>query len=137
MFLSIAAVAAFAHCLQRRRWKPIRGESVGQPFSALSLTLAFDPDHAIIWGTQMPVLQLIGSAGQRGVRKACLGVWYFTFSRQYPELCDGYDFHEWLEFLKRMTLVKPSGRNIVLTPEGARFVSLQIGQTVGLDALHA
>ncbi len=97
-----------------------------QPFSVLSIALAFDPDHAIIWETQIPALQLIASSGRDGILVRELASLYHQNARRYPELYEGSSFGNWLEFLRTSGLVKLGIAKVSLTFEGERFLRYRL-----------
>jgi len=91
-------------------------------FSVLSMEQAFDPDHAIIWDTQVPALQLIASAGREGLSLEELRGFYARSACRYPELYDGSSFESWLEFLKETQLISVGLYRVLLMPEGQQFL---------------
>lgn len=97
-----------------------------QAFSVLSIALAFDPDHAIIWETQIPALQLIASSGRDGILVRELASLYHQSARRYPELYEGSSFGNWLEFLRTSGLVKLGIAKVSLTSEGERFLQYRL-----------
>jgi len=99
-----------------------RGNSGEDPFFALRMDQAFDPDHAIIWDTQLPALELMASAGGDGAPVKDLRGFYARSCGQYPELYDGSSFRGWLEFLKREQLVDVDGDRASLSNQGLHFL---------------
>jgi len=97
-----------------------------EPFSALSIEQAFDPDQAIIWDTQVPALRLIASAGREGLAMEALYHLYTRSSRQYPELYEGSSFETWLEFLEYTGLISEHLGTASLTPEGQQFLQYRV-----------
>jgi hypothetical protein len=87
-------------------------------FALLSITDAFDPDHAIVWQSQAPALRLIG----RGVALSVLSEFFRHFSSIYPELFEGIAFDEWLRFLQASELVVRVGPEVRLTANGREFL---------------
>lgn len=113
----VGIVAAVLICrMSRRRHMDCVGASVAKPFSVLSVALAFDPDQAILWDTQVPALRLLASAGPKGLRLQRLHLWYLDSAGHYPELYDGYSFKEWLAFLDQSQLIVCKRRRVVLMP---------------------
>lgn len=117
----LGAVAAVVVHRREQRSREVEME-VGIPFSTLSLILAFESDSAILWETQLPALELISSAGGRGVPLWRLHPAYMESVHHYPELYEGSSFHEWLEYLSQAHLVARNGSRIALTPEGGNFL---------------
>lgn len=109
-----------------REGERIQEEPVGEPFSVLSIALSFDPDHAIVWETQVPALELISAAGPQGVNLRRLQVWYLQSAFRYPELYDGFSFRQWLEFLEKAQLIVCHGRQALITHQGSEFLHYRI-----------
>ena len=102
-------------------------EPSGKAFSVLSVALAFDPDHALVWETQIPILQLISTAGPHGISIRRLHQAYLESARHYPELYEGSSFKTWLEFLEHARLaVCPDGQRVLLTSQGSDFLHYRI-----------
>ena len=97
-----------------------------QAFTVLSVALAFDADHAIIWETQIPALELIASGGRDGLLVRELSFLYQQNARRYPELYEGSSFGKWLEFLNASGLVKVGIAKVTLTAEGERFLQYRL-----------
>ena len=97
-----------------------------EPFSALSIEQAFDPDQAVIWETQVPALQLVSSAGRHGLRLEVLKSSYLQSCRRYPELYDGSSFEGWLDFLQRTGLVCVDVDKAMLLAAGQQFLEFRI-----------
>jgi hypothetical protein len=99
----------------------------GKAFSVLPITMAFDPDHALVWETQIPILKLISIAGPHGISVRRLYQAYLESARCYPELYEGSSFKRWLEFLERAQLVMCIDRQrVLLTTEGRDFLHYRI-----------
>lgn len=92
----------------------------------LSISLAFDSDHAILWETQVPALELIGGAGQAGLRLRVLSRWYSDNAARYPELYDGTSFPQWLNFLESVQLIVCGPRRVALTSWGREFLECRL-----------
>lgn len=92
------------------------------PFTALSLTQAFNPDYVVLWQTQLPALDFISSAGRRGRQMGDLAALYALSARQYPELYEGTGFAGWLKFLMESGLVVVSATTVTITHDGQLFV---------------
>jgi hypothetical protein len=126
LVIGVVSAVVISHTMQEREVEEIEAEPAGNPFTVLSIALAFDPDHAIVWETQMPALQLIGEAGVRGIKLRRLYAWFHGSARRYPELYDGSTFPQWLDFLENAKLIVRSGGRIVLTAEGIQFMQYRI-----------
>jgi hypothetical protein len=131
IILALAAVLLFAVAMawflvasatRARQVEEIESQLLGLPFCALSLEQAFDPERAVIWETQIPALQMMVTAGRRGLPAERLYGFYQRSSEAYPELYDGSSFYNWLDFLERSRIVTWTSNKLVLTPEGGEFV---------------
>ncbi|MGA2964273.1 MAG: hypothetical protein ABSD96_21645, partial [Candidatus Korobacteraceae bacterium] len=104
----------------------------GEFSSVLSIALAFDSDQALVWNTQVPLLQLILQSGSQGISVACLRKAYGESVRRYPEIYEGFTFQQWLRFLDEAQLVICSGKRVFLTRKGTDF--LRYGLTTRTSA---
>jgi hypothetical protein len=120
-FLVVMALLGIAIVAERGQLHRIRYDPDARPFT-LSLTEAFDPDHAILWRTQIPALELIRHAGPRGVTYHRLFCAYERASQRYPELYDGCSFAQWLFFLQTAELITISTYRIRITRTGCYFL---------------
>lgn len=120
-FVVVMALLAVALVAERGQLRRIRYDPEARPFT-LSLTEAFDPDHAILWSTQVPALQLIGNAGPRGVTYHRLFCCYERTAQRYPELYDGCSFAQWLSFLQGAELITVSTYRVRITRTGRCFL---------------
>jgi hypothetical protein len=119
----------FAHAmsaLRERMWL----ESSGEPFAVLSMALAFDSDHALVWETQAPILQLVSEAGWHGISTKRVREAYRESARHYPEIYDGFTFQQWLKFLEDAQLVARTGKHALLTSKGRDFLHYRISADV-------
>ncbi len=136
-FAAMLIFVAFIFCWERRRQTLASGVArprVDEPFTVLSISGAFDPDHAIIWDTQIPALQLIASAGGEGLPIEALYPFYRDSTRHYPELYDGCSFESWLEFLRQTQLVSVGFYRLLLMPDGQEFLRYRLGSEVSVAA---
>ena len=105
----------------------------------LSIALAFDPDHALVWETQIPILQLISIAEPHGISVRSLHRAYLESARCYPELYEGSSFKRWLEFLECAQLVtRIDGQRVLLTTQGKEFLHYRItaNEAITLSSLN-
>ncbi len=109
-----------------RRFEATPHRSKAKQFSILSIEQAFDPDHAIIWDTQLPVLELIASAGLAGLSLEALRPFYSRSARRYPELYDGSSFESWMDFLEDTELISVHRGAVSLTREGQQFLQYRV-----------
>lgn len=97
-------------------------ERSGEFSSVLSIALAFDSDQALVWNTQVPLLQLILQSGSQGISVPRLRNTYGESVRRYPEIYEGFTFQQWLWFLDEAQLVICGGKRVFLTRKGIDFL---------------
>ena len=131
LLLVVAAVVAFivivsllflADLAERKHVRQLRLGPLSQPFSAVSIVHAFDPERFMLWDTQLPVLDQLRSAGPKGAPLAQLYSFYIHLARHYPELYEGSRFEHWLGFLAVSELVRLDADRAYITVEGLQFV---------------
>jgi hypothetical protein len=125
-FIAIFFARVMARMPDSRVSERIWQEASGKAFSVLSITLAFDPDHALVWETQVPMLQLVSESGRHGISVTHLREAYFESACHYPEIYDGFTFEQWLEFLEDAQLVASTGKHVLLTSKGRDFLHYRI-----------
>ncbi|HYL11988.1 MAG TPA: hypothetical protein VEV41_03080 [Terriglobales bacterium] len=130
LFLLLAFLRFRADREGRKQCRHIVPPSNGRLFSPLSVRDAFDPDHALIWDTQIPALQLIAAAGRKGVAVKHLRPHYVQSSIVYPELYEGSSFWLWIAFLEEAQLVTFDQGRVFLTSQGAHLVKNWVGMEV-------
>ncbi len=130
LFLLFAFLSFRADLAERKHYSYTVLSSTGKPFSVLTAADAFDPDHALIWDTQIPVLQLLAAAGRKGVSVEHLYPHYARCVRMYPELYDGSSFWRWIEFLEETQLIAFDRHRVFLTSQGNHFVKNWVGMQV-------
>ena len=125
-FIAIFFARVMARMPDSRVSERIWQEASGKAFSVLSITLAFDSDHALVWETQVPMLQLVAKSGRRGISVTHLREAYLESARHYPEIYDGFTFEQWLEFLEDARLVTRTGKHVLVTSKGRDFLHYRI-----------
>lgn len=121
----LLAIAALSEAGQLHR---IRFDPTARPFT-LTMTDAFDPEHMVLWSTQVPALKSIRAAGFRGMSYKDLQGIYDETARTYPELYDGSSFAQWLFFLRRTELVSLGTYRVRLTEYGTEFLHYCVSET--------
>ncbi len=121
VFVAVMVVLFFAALAENRQMRRIHFDPSACPFT-LSLSDAFDPDHAVLWTTQIPVLELINAAGARGISYERIFRLYAAAARSYPELYDGSSFAEWLLFLQQSDLIAMGSHRVKITGHGREFL---------------
>jgi hypothetical protein len=127
LFLGVWVALAWAHLRQTPEPEGLQTKAVeSPPFSVLSIAMAFEPDHAMVWETQMPALQLISAARAGGVGVGRLYRSYLASAGRYPELYEGASFTQWLEFLEKAELIKRNNGRVALTAQGREFLHFRL-----------
>jgi hypothetical protein len=121
-FVLIVSLLLLADIAERKHVRQLRLGPLSQPFSALSIVHAFDPERFMLWDTQLPLLQQLSSAGPRGNSLAQLHSFYLQLARRYPELYEGSSFEHWLGFLAMSELLRLETDRGYITAEGRQFV---------------
>ncbi len=119
----MVGVAIAVNQNERRVFRCATGD---EPFTVLSVPQAFDPDYAIIWGTQIPALELVVNAGASGLPVRQLLCWYEDSARHYPELYDGSNFARWIEFFEREQLLRADQGTVLITTAGRQFLQCRV-----------
>jgi len=121
-FVLIVSLLLLADLAERKHVQQLRLGSLSQPFSALSIVHAFDPERFMLWETQLPLLEQLNSAGSKGGSLAQFHSFYLQLARRYPELYEGSSFEHWLGFLATSELVRLQTDRGYITAEGRQFV---------------
>jgi len=121
-FVLIVSLLLLADLAERKHGKQLRLGPLSQPFSALSIVHAFDPERFMLWDTQLPLLEQLRSAGPKGYSLAQLYSFYLQLATRYPELYEGSSFEHWLGFLAASELVRLESDQGYITAEGRQFV---------------
>ena len=121
-FVLIVSLLLLADVAERKHVRQLRLGPLNQPFSALSIAHAFDPERFMLWDTQLPLLEQLSSAGPKGCALAQLYAFYLQLCRLFPELYEGSSFEHWLGFLVASELVRLETDHGYLTAEGRQFV---------------
>jgi hypothetical protein len=135
MFLLVLAVASFLAyigilallCLadtletRTRRTEPIMPRV--EPFSTLHVAQAFEPIYAALWVAPIRALDCLQSAGPRGLPVSRLYPIFREAASRFPEIYDGYHFHQWLQFLEGNELLHWYGQQVTLTQQGREFLA--------------
>ena len=121
-FVLIVSLLLLADLAERKHVRQLRLGPLSQPFSALSILDAFDPERFMLWDTQLPLLRQLSSAGPKGCSLTQLLGFYLQLARRYPELYEGSSFEHWLGFLAASELVRLESDRGYITVEGRQFV---------------
>ena len=121
-FVLIVGLLLLADLAERKHVRQLRLGPLSQPFSALSIVQAFDPERFMLWDTQLPLLEQLRSAGPKGCSLAQLYSFHLQLARRYPELYEGTSFEHWLGFLVASDLVRLETDRGAITAEGRQFL---------------
>ncbi len=121
-FVLIVSLLLLADLAERKHVKQLRLGPLSEPFSALSIVHAFDPERFMLWDTQLPLLEQLYSAGPKGCSLAQMYSFYAQLARRYPELYEGSTFEHWLGFLAAAQLVRLETEHGYITADGRQFV---------------
>lgn len=124
MFLAVLACLFVAHTLESREIARMRNIWRHAPLKLLSIPQAFEPVYAPLWEAPITALQITNSSGGY-ISAARL---YSTFRRaaaRFPEIYDGCEFAQWLEFLQSEELIYwDRVRNTVaISDQGKEFLA--------------
>ena len=121
-FVVVVGLLLLADLAERKHGRQLRLGPFSQPFSALSIAHAFDPERFMLWDIQLPLLEQLCSAGPKGCSLAQLCGFYLQLARRFPELYEGSSFEHWLGFLVASELVRIETDRGCITAEGRQFV---------------
>ena len=121
-FVSIVLLLCVANALEARQTCRKSEIHVGPSFAALSVTQAFEPIFAVLWEAPIHALELIQSGGTRGIPVSRLRSTFNEAAARFPEIYDGFNFEEWLQFLEDAQFVVSTGQQVALTREGCEFL---------------
>jgi hypothetical protein len=96
--------------------------TLAKPLALLSITEAFDPIYSVLWEAPLAALELIDSAGTRGIPVARLRPIYDDAAVRFPEIYDGCSFLQWLQFMEEAEFISWHTYRLVLTPDGQAFL---------------
>ena len=120
-FVLIVSLLLLADVAERKHVRQLRLGPLSQPFSALSIVHAFDPERFMLWDTQLPLLEQLTAAGAKGCALAQVYSFYLQLSRRFPELYEGSSFEHWLGFLVASELMRLENDRASITPGGRQF----------------
>ena len=121
-FVLVVGLLLLADLAERKHVRQLRLGPLSQPFSAISIAHAFDPERFMLWEIQLPLLEQLCLAGLKGCPLAQLDCFYAQLARCYPELYEGTGFEHWLGFLAEAELVRLEPDRGYITTEGRQFV---------------
>lgn len=82
-----------------------------------------DPDHALLWKTQLPALELMDQFAPKPAPRTALLEFYRESSHAYPELYEESCFGDWLNWLEQADLIVQDEGESRLTRKGREFLN--------------
>ncbi|HET7208095.1 MAG TPA: hypothetical protein VFI95_16070 [Terriglobales bacterium] len=122
VFVSVLACLLVAHTLEAREIARSRNIWNHSRLTLLSITQAFDPIYAPLWEAPIQALQLAGST-RSGIHALRLRPVFRQAASCFPEIYDGCEFVQWLEFLAHEDLIAWRGERVVITAKGKEFLA--------------
>ncbi|HVZ60166.1 MAG TPA: hypothetical protein VG892_05220 [Terriglobales bacterium] len=122
--VSFAGLVALLSVARSAAYKVREARVAPEPFFfGMTYAQAFEDDYGLIWQTQVPALELIWSAGRRGLPMQSLKAWFHNAARLYPDLFEGHTFEEWVEFLHKSRVANSdNGERLHLTALGCNLL---------------
>jgi hypothetical protein len=121
-FLSIVLLLWVANTFDKRKTCRKSEIHVGPSFAVLSITQAFERVFAVLWDAPIHALELIRSGGTRGIPVSRLQSTFNEAAARFPEIYDGFNFEQWLQFLEDAQFVVWTEQQVILTREGREFL---------------
>ena len=124
MFMAILACLFVAHTLESREITRKRNVWTHRPVLLLSITQAFEPIYTPLWEAPITALQLV-NAGRTGITVNRLEPIFRHAASAFPEIYDGCEFVQWLQFLECEDLVywHPESNQVTITEKGKEFLA--------------
>ena len=135
MFVAILACLFIAHTLESREITRKRNLWTQSHVRLLSITQAFEPIYAPLWEAPIAALQVVNSA-KWGTPAGRLEPIYRQASTAFPEIYDGCEFVQWLQFLEGEDLVgwHPEKNRVTITEKGKEFLANRFVRDALLEA---
>jgi len=124
VFVAVLACLFVAHTLESREITRRRSLWTHRPVKFLSITQAFEPIYAPLWEAPISALQLVNSA-KSGISAARLQPIFRRAAACFPEIYEGCEFVQWLEFLEYEDLISwnPERNRVSITGKGREFLA--------------
>ena len=94
------------------------------PFSLLGSFDLADPGAILIWSTQIAALRFVRDSEPQSVPCANLKPIFIELSRRYPEIYDGYNFHDWGQLLVDLDLLRVEAKCVHITVAGHALLDM-------------
>jgi hypothetical protein len=124
VFIAVLACLVVAHTLESREITRRRNLWSHRPVKLLSITQAFEPIYAPLWEAPVSALQLVNSA-KTEISAARLQPIFRRAAAGFPEIYEGCEFVQWLEFLEYEDLISwdPDSNKVSITGKGKEFLA--------------
>jgi len=124
VFIAVLACLVVAHTLESREITRRRNPWSHRPVKLLSITQAFEPIYAPLWEAPVSAMQLVNSA-KSGISAAHLQPIFRRAAACFPEIYEGCEFAQWLEFLEYEDLIcwDPDSNKVAITGKGKEFLA--------------
>lgn len=134
-FIAILACLFVAHTLESREVTRKRNVWTHHSVRLLSITQAFEPVYAPLWEAPVAALQLVSSA-KSGIRANRLEPIFGRAYRAFPEIYEGCEFVQWLQFLECEDLLwfDPDNNKVTITEKGKEFLANRFVSDALLEA---
>lgn len=136
VFVAVLACLFIAHTLESRETLRTRNIWITGPVALLSIEQAFDPIFARLWDAPILALQIM-DASRSGVYPSRLQPIFQRAAASFPEIYDGCEFIDWLDFLQHERLLAFSGKKVAITPHGKEFLANRFVSNALLEAHSA
>lgn len=123
-FTAILACLFVAHTLESCEVTRKRNVWTQRPVRLLSITQAFEPVYAPLWEAPVAALRVI-NASPSGIAANRLHPIFGRASRAFPEIYEGCEFLQWLQFLECEGLVwwDAETNKVAITEKGKEFLA--------------
>ncbi len=123
-FIAILACLFVAHTLESCEVTRKRNVWTQRPVRLLSITQAFEPVYAPLWEAPVAALRVI-NASPSGIAANRLHPIFGRASRAFPEIYEGCEFLQWLQFLDCEGLVwwDAETNMVAITEKGKEFLA--------------
>ena len=122
-YIGILALLCLADALETRTRRAQLVSRRVDPFSTLNVAQALEPIYATLGEAPIRALDCLKTVGARGAPVSCLHPFFCEAASRFPEIYDGYDFQQWLQFLESSELIHWCGQQVTLTRQGREFLA--------------
>jgi hypothetical protein len=124
VFIAVLVCLLVAHTLESREITRRRNVWSHRPVKLLSISQAFEPIYAPLWEAPVSALQLANSA-KSGISAARMQPIFLRAAACFPEIYEGCEFVQWLEFLEYEDLISwdPDSNKVSITGKGKEFLA--------------